>query len=459
MEERRGPRLLFLILAIEILIAVFFLIVSSGWGTIMSVLILLFLLGGGIFLLSRLGLFSGDWGSSNRNRNQDPYWASHNVQYTSWNPSNPNPAGWNSPPSSPSGSLNFPAGGLNFNIGLGINTGPEHTENVSETYPLPDSTDTLQVDVNNGNLKVVGEAGLREVRLNAVKHVWETDMQKAKQELERLQIRTRQEGNRFIIEAGQSETANTGININLGRVPRIDLDLVVPMEIAANFAATTGQLDLSNLSGEIAARTVAGGLNLGNINGGHDLTIATNSGRITLTQITANVLKARATTGNLDLTAIGAEAVEVDTLAGNIRIRGVNCGRVQAVAQTGSIELADLNCDGSLMVKATAGRINTNNIRANALNIETTTGAIRYQGAAPTAPSQVQTGVGTTELIFAPGANMNLEARSNVGGVQVFLPVAQTYASNRNLFKGQIGAGGPPLNVVSQVGSIRISQG
>lgn len=457
MEERQGPRLLFMVLGLEILIALFFLIVSSGWHTIIIVFILLFLFGGGIFLLSRLGWFFGDNGS--RNRNPNNYWADNNVQYTSWNPAPPTP-NWNTPPANPgSPSFNFPTGGFNLNIGLGINAGPEHTESVSETYLLTTSTDSLQVDVNNGNLRVVGEAGLREVRLNAVKHVWETDMQRAKQELERLQIRTRQDGNRFIIEAGQSETNNTGININLGRVPRIDLDLVVPLEIAANFAATTGQLDISNLSGEIAARTVAGSLSLANINGGRDLTIATNSGRIILAQITANILKAKATTGNLDFTAIGAESVEAETLAGNVRVRGVNCGRVQAVAQTGSLELADLNCDGALMLRATAGRINTNNIRAAAFNIETTTGAIRYQGAAPTAPSQVQTGVGTTELIFAPGANMNLEARSSVGGVQVFLPVSQTYSANRNLFRGQVGAGGPPVSVVSQVGSIRVSQG
>jgi hypothetical protein len=441
------PQVLFTALAIEILFGLFFVLISGGVGTVFMVGFLALFVGGGLFLLMRNGMFSTDW-LNNQNQRLNNYQAG---------PTQPGGFYAGGQPAQP---INFNPGGntsFNLNLGLGINPGLERNEVFDQTYPIANEADTLQVEVNNGNLKVIGVADLKEVQLHAVKRVWENDELVARRELERLQVRFRQEDKRLLIEAGPVDL--TGVNINLGKAPRIDLELKVPMALAANYSTNTGTLDLSELTGEIAARTTAGNMNISNISGGHDLTVGTSSGRVVLQQITAAMLRARATTGVLDLTAIGADGLELETMAGGVRVRGVNCGRLQALAQTGSLELADVHADNQLQLKATAGRIQTDNIQTPAFNIETTTGSIHYKGAGPTAPSQVLSGVGSTELIFAPGANFNLEARSSVGSVQVMLPVSNTLTANRNWFRGQIGAGGPTLNVASQVGSVRISQG
>lgn len=455
MRNVQSPRTLFTILLAEVLIGVAFLVISGGLGTIFTVLFLLLFVGGGLYLLSKMGMLAGEWFRFD----QHSHWPGHNYanrgMYINW----PGPAESSQP---------FPAAaapGTGFiNLGLGLNPGLERSETSSQNFPL-ENVKALQVEVNNGNLTVVGQAAVTEIRLNAVKRVWERDELSARRELERLQVRSRQEGDTLIIEAGQfdggttTNTINIGVNINLGKPPRIDLELVVPPELAAHLGTKTGNLDLRDVAGEVAARTVAGTMNFQNIYGGRNLTVSTSSGRVIMQQITAGILRARATTGNVDLTGIGAEGLELETVAGSIRVRGVNCGRLQATATTGSVELSDVNTDTTLQLKATAGRIQTSNVRAAAFNLETTTGAIRYQGQAPIAQSLVQTGMGSTDLIFAPGANFNLDARSNVGSVQVFLPMTSTTSNSRNWFRGQIGAGGPELNVISQVGSVRVSQG
>jgi len=410
--------------------------------------LLFIFIGGGLFLLARNGMLSLDWFDSHHynhhNHNNDKGWT--NISWSG--PTQPEPASGGS------------GNDFNLNVGLNINPGLERQETFEQEFPITVDIKALQVDVNNGNLKVVGEAGLTQIRLNAVKRVWERDESSVRREFDRLQVRSRQEGQLLIIEAGQFDNlaSSLGFSLNLGKSPRIDLELVVPPALAASFATNIGSLEVRELESEIAARTIAGPINIKNINGGRNLTIGTQSGRIIMQQITAGFLRARATTGILDLTALGADAIELETMAGNVQVRGVNCGRLAVNAATGSIELTDINADGVLQLKATAGRIQTNNIRAATLNIETTTGTIRYRGSAPTAPSTVQTGVGSTELIFAPGANFQLEARSNIGSVQVLLPVSQTFTTNQNWFRGQIGAGGPLLKVSSQVGSVRISQ-
>ncbi len=447
MRNNQSPRILFIALAVEVMIALFFLIFRGGLGTIFTIFLLVIFIGGGLFLLARNGMLSLNWFDEHNQHNH------HNHSNKGWSNMS-----WSGPtqPEPISGGSNF-----NLNVGLNINPGFERQETFEQEFPVTTDITTLQVDVNNGNLKVVGEAGLTQIRLNAVKRVWERDEASVQHELDRLQVRSRQEGQRLIIEAGQFDNpaSTLGFSINLGKSPRIDLELVVPPALAASFATNTGTLEVRELEGEIAARTVAGPISIQNINGGRNLTIGTQSGRIAMQQITAGTLRARATTGALNLTALGADAIELETMAGSVQVRGVNCGRLAVNAATGSIELTDINVDGALQLKATAGRIQTNNIRAATFNIETTTGTIRFQGSAPTAPSTVQTGVGSTELIFAPGANFQLEARSNIGSVQVVLPVSNTFTTNQNYFRGQIGVGGPLLNVSSQVGSVRISQG
>lgn len=434
MRNPQTVRILWIALAIEVGIGFICLLASRSAGSFFVILFILGMLGGAGYFARATGLWTADFGSgpTPANRARRAAW-NERVRNTMNNTTN---------------SWNF--GNVSFNLGAY----PERTEVYNQTVTLEEGVTALATNVLSGSLRVTGQEGLKEIKISATRRVWERDEMAARAALDRLQLRTWQENNTLRIEAGDPTQGFV-----VGRAPRIDVELVVPASIAANFSTSAGELACRQFHGELNARTTVGSLTVEDFNSGHNINLSTTGGRIALQTVAAGQIRVKAGAGAIQLTGVGAEQFDLETTAGSIRARGVNCGRYNAHATTGNIELYEARIEYNLELKTSAGRIQADNITTSSYRLEATTGTIFWRGIAPTAPSEVINGVGNTQLYFLPGSAFNLEAQSSIGSVETYLPVSALAFQNRNNFNGQIAGGGPLIKVTSQVGAIRVAMG
>ncbi len=435
MRNPQTLRLLWIALAVEIGFGLICLLASRAFPSFLVIVIILGFLGGAGFFARTTGLWTGDWSGTGHSvgRYSQQNWvnrgAINNMSGTT--------SGWN-------------LGNVSFNLG----NYPERSEVINQTEALEEGVTQITVNVLSGSLRVTGQEELNETKLTAVRRVWARDEMTARLEMDRLQLRTWREGNILRIEAGDPTQG-----LVVGRGPRIEVELVVPASLAANFSTSNGELSCRQFNGELTARTTVGALTVEAYNSGRNVSLSTTSGRITLQNVAAGIIKVRAGAGSIQLTGVGAEQLELEATAGNVRARGVNCGRYSAHATTGSLDLYEGRVEQGLEMKTGAGRIQADSITTNSFKLEAATGAVFYRGVAPTSPSEVNSGVGSVQLLFSPGAAFNLDAQSSIGSVETYLPISAVAYQSRSAFTGQIAGGGAPIRVNSQVGSIRVAIG
>ncbi len=435
MSNPLTPRVLWLALAAEIIFGLLCLVLSRNWSSLIVIT--------GIFgLLAALSfgvrqLKSGAGGGHQRQTEWNRVGGFDTVGSVGGENAMPGkkPANWN-------------LGNISFNL----SNYPEQTAVSQQVFPVEDGLTAFKVNILNGAVRLVGQAGLSEIRLTATRRVWTIDQLAARSEFDRLQIRAWRENNIFNIEAGDPTQG-----LVVGHGSRLDLELIVPDDLAANLITNQGEISCRRYRGELVAQAMVGAISIEDYNSGRDITLNTTSGRINLQTVAAGVIKARSGAGTLQLTGVGAEAVDLETTAGMIRTRGINCGRFAALAITGSVELLDATIEMGLQLKTGAGRILANNVRPAYFKLEAATGQISYQGAVPTEASEVNSGVGSVQLTFNPGAGFDLDAHSNIGAVDAYLPVTMSGFQNRTTFQGQIAGGGPPVKIASQIGSVRVA--
>jgi Putative adhesin len=426
MNSQRVPYVLAIILIIEILIGLVFLIISGNWATLVIIGSILAVVGGIGYLAGKLGATSPveieDWGK--------------NMQDKQWN--------WTV------------GGERGINVMVSSGFGQERTEVIQDTIPLSVEMSKFVADVGLGSLVVRGQAELKEIRFVATKRVYLSDDFAARTELERLQVRWWQEGSVMRFYAGQSPEFR-GTTFNFGKNSRVDVEMVVPMGLFAEFSTASGTMVLADLKGEVTARTGKGSLTVERIHSGRNLDISSDAGKIIVRDVAVALLRTKSLAGAQELTGIGAENVDLTSNAGSVKVRGINCGSYKAFTNAGSLELSDGNIEGRLEMHTNIGQTVAENCRAAAIDMKSDGGTVNYRGIAPSQDSRFTNNLGTITVAFPPDANFELEARSNLGSVAVMRPPTFVQHQSQNAFIGQIGTGGVKIKATTQMGSVRIS--
>ncbi|MEI7555122.1 DUF4097 family beta strand repeat-containing protein [Candidatus Chlorohelix sp.] len=423
MNPKMTIKWLVVALAMEIGIAAILLIITGHWLTLLNFVSNIAILGG----LGYWGIKSGIFNSNNYNRTYQRPYRQRGVQGNTMQVTIP---------------------GVKFNWG-----GMEQTEAVNLEFEVNSQLNSIQLDVQVGNVKVIGKPGLEKITVNGYKRVWIKDPLQGRSEFENLQVSGMQENGILRIYAGTREK----INVALGQVSRVDLEITVPENIPGVYNVQSGELSLRNIQAELSARSNLGNLYVENFSSGKNLNVTSQSGSITLQQIAAGQVHATTNLGKVELTGGGAEMLYLESSAGNVRARGVNCGIYKARTNAGSVEVYDLNSDGVIELRTNVGRVYANNVTAPGFQLTTDAGSVFYQGSTPTINSEAHSNLGSVQLRIAPGSSFALEASSNVGTVSVGLPISNVYMQNKNNFRGIIGAGGAMIQAGSNLGSVQIS--
>lgn len=149
----------------------------------------------------------------------------------------------------------------------------------------------------------------------------------------------------------------------------------------------------------------------------------------------------------------------LDIHTGDGSIRGTDLrGELRFRTGDGSIELD--NAEGKLSADTGDGSVRVSG-RFEAVKVRTGDGSIRVQaerGSKLKSGWSFSTGDGSVDLRLPADLEADLDARTGDGGIDVEFPVTVSGSHRRQEMRGKINGGGPPLEIRTGDGSIRISR-
>lgn len=191
------------------------------------------------------------------------------------------------------------------------------------------------------------------------------------------------------------QTEFTGETGWFGGPPSVDLDIAIPRSIAVEHVASViGEATIRHVTGDLSIEATTGGVTVEDHDGSVDV---------------------RTTTGRID----------VDDVTGT----------VAAEASTGRVSVTNVGTTGDL---------------------GTSTGRIEAEVRAIDGDTAITTGTGRIEVAVSRDLDAELAARTSTGSVSNDGVPLQASVSERTHVQGEIGAGGPKLELEARTGSVTI---
>lgn len=210
----------------------------------------------------------------------------------------------------------------------------------------------------------------------------------------------------------------------------ISYELVVPSQTKLRSESGSGDQRAEGISGPADMNSGSGGLQVKNIGG--EVRARTGSGDIELDTIHGN---AHASAGSGTIRAIGiGGGLTASSGSGNVRLEQTAAGGVEISTGSGDVEMKG--------VKGGA-------------KVTTGSGSITAQGD-PTGDWRLHSGSGSVRVDFPAQAAFNLVARSSSGNIETAREISVQGKMSPRELRGQVGAGGPLVELSTSSGSIEI---
>jgi hypothetical protein len=161
-------------------------------------------------------------------------------------------------------------------------------------------------------------------------------------------------------------------------------------------------------------------------------------------------LDAGSGSGNVVDNGVGENA-KLNTGSGNIQATGLR-GNFTVATGSGNIYAEQISA-GDVKAETGSGNIEVKNIKGS-LRAETGSGGIKA-GGAPTAPWHLQTGSGGVEL-WVGDAPVTLDADSGSGSIHTDREMLTQGSTDRHHVTGKLNGGGPTVRVETGSGDIRV---
>jgi hypothetical protein len=215
-----------------------------------------------------------------------------------------------------------------------------------------------------------------------------------------------------------------------------DLRIQVPQGQRVALYIGVGEIEASNVNGEIELRTNASSIRGRGLQG--RFTGRTGSGRIFLENLTTERTTASTGSGSIELNGVTSGELRVSTGSGSIDGRSIKTDRLDASTGSGSIRLDEL----------TAGDVRSS----------TGSGTIRFDLQTTPTDLTARTGSGSVTLRLPANMDADLDIRTGSGGISTDFPVTMEQV-RRNELRGRIGTGtGGRLRVSTGSGGVRLER-
>lgn len=393
---------------------------------------------------------------------------------------------------------------------------PFDVVNISSTL---EESKTLEVDaekpptlkVNNaaGDVTVTG-ADVDTVQIDVVKTAYDSTKARADEEVKTVEYTVKQDGNDITIKYEIPKSLNFNNKVNT-----VDFVITVPndtsVEVDTSFGEvsvdnTQGNVDISNDFGDVTAGNIEGGLtiqtNSGEVNatsitagsetidlhsdfgavtlkkgGGSDITLDSNSGNITLSEVRATGdLTASTDFGNIEFDNGSAFAVTLHTKSGRIELTSVNVsGPLLVTDEFGDLTLDKVNAkshdidmsSGSIKINGAQGPIKAHtkfgnitltNAQNVSLDLFTQSGTIDFEGTLGEGPHTLHSDFGGIEIALPADTALNVDLETNFGKVKSDIPISilLTGEFNNSHWVGTTNEGGSEFKVSTKSGDITI---
>jgi hypothetical protein len=250
-----------------------------------------------------------------------------------------------------------------------------------------------------------------------------------------------QHGNTIRIGYVKSEAMLKGLSVTY--------DIETPRDTQVHASADAGGIRITGVKGPVETVNSAGYSDVSDVEGAVKMTAR--AGGIVLRNAGDQVF-VRNESGGIQMHGVHG-SVDAVTSSGRIEISGVK-GDVQSTTRSASIRIDDVK--GAVDAHNSSGSIEafqlTGSVRA-----ETESGSIRISQASP-APIRALTGSGAIHVELASGGGYNLDAQTEKGKISgsALGGFAKTKEHER-ILKGQIGAGGPLVDLDTRSSKIEIN--
>lgn len=215
-----------------------------------------------------------------------------------------------------------------------------------------------------------------------------------------------------------------------------DLRIEVPRGQRIAIYIGVGEIEASNVNGEIELRTQSSGIRARGVEG--RFTARTGSGRIFVENLKGERAQMSTGSGSVELLSVSASELRVGTGSGSVEGRDVTSERFDASTGSGGIRLDDVSAP---------------DIRAS-----TGSGSVRLDLKTSPRDLTARTGSGSVTLRLPTNADAEVDIRTGSGGISTDFPVTMDQV-RRNELRGRIGAGtGGRLRVTTGSGGVRLER-
>ena len=316
-----------------------------------------------------------------------------------------------------------------------------------------------KVSVKNarGKTIIVGRKDARDVVIRFAKFVRAGDAETARRWMERLTYTVETDGEEISVVLNQPDkTFDTGSFWSfLSRIKDrayIDCTVEVPVVFDAKVSATSGDVQITSIEGNVDVAGSSG-----------DALLRAIGGRATV-ELSSGDLDADGVGGDFGLVMSSGDAV-VKKVAGSASVRGTS-GDVElygvggsATAELSSGDLLVEGCRGAVTARTHSGDIRIAQA-AGAVDASATSGDIAA-GLAFDGPAMhaIKSSSGSVTVSFPAkrGAGFVLEVNTNTGAIEGNLEIKLDVISRKTL-KGVVGAGEGRLDIETASGDIRINE-
>lgn len=294
----------------------------------------------------------------------------------------------------------------------------------SETVPPQSFTaDRVVITGANDNVTLVGGEG-EAVQVEAVTHGFGWNADDAEEALGQLEIAMEASGDTLIIEIQRPPFSG------VGRSPYADLRVALPAGVSAEARLASGDISVSEVTGDLALATVSGRLDARDTSGA--LSASTASGELEIQSHTGS-LTAESVSGDIAIDGV-LESPSVKTVSGDVRLAG----------STGSVTLSSIS--GELSLKGAEQAI---------LDIESTSGDIQAAaGLADRSSSRISNISGDVWVELDSADNLALDVTTTSGDLETNLGSA---SEERRSIRASQGTGSTTLTISTTSGDVEVS--
>lgn len=272
------------------------------------------------------------------------------------------------------------------------------------------------------NVAIVGgdEEG---VRVEAVKYGFGLSAGAADEALSQLEVDFTQQGDTLLVEVRRP------LGAVLGRAPYADLRIALPPGAAAEARLVSGDIEVSDVAGDLALTTVSGGLATDDTRG--SMTLSTTSGDLEVRDHSGPV-SAESVSGDVRLEG-DLTSPAVKTVSGEARVDGAG-GRAELTSISGGLSVAGAGLE--------------------ALTVESTSGDIEARvGLAGGSTSRISNISGDVRVRLEEPVDLRLEATTSSGEIDSEFDGLD---EERRSLRGTLGDGGAELTISTTSGDIEV---